>query len=62
MKEMHKNFSKNKENNKICYKTYRKVFKSEVAGFSRLSQGECEICLSYKNYIKDSDHDSDQCA
>ena len=28
IKEMYKNFSENKENNKICYKTYCSVFKS----------------------------------
>ena len=59
---MYKNFSENKENNKICYKTYCNVFKSENIGFSRPSQDECEICLSYKDHIKDSDHDSDQYA
>ena len=59
---MYKNFSENKENNKICYKTYCNVFKSENIGFSRPSQDECEICLSYKDHIKDSDHDSNQCA
>ena len=59
---MYKNFSENKENNKICYKTYCNVFKSENIGFSRPSQDGCEICLSYKDHIKDSDHDSDQCA
>ena len=58
---MYKNFSENKENNKICYKTYCNVFKSENIGFSRPSQDECEICLSYKDHIKDSDHDSNQC-
>ena len=57
---MHKNFPENKENNKICYETYCNVFKSKNIGFSRLSQDECEICLSYKDHIKDSDHDSDQ--
>ena len=62
MEEIYKNFSEKKENNKICYKTYCNVFKSEKIGFSRPSQDECEICLSYKNHIKDSDHDSDQCA
>ena len=60
MKEIYKNFSENKENNKICYKTYCNVFKSENIVFSRPSQDECEICLSYKDHIKDSDHDSDQ--
>ena len=59
---MYKNFSENEENNKICYKTYCNVFKSEHIGFSWPSQDECEICLSYKDYIKDSDHESDQCA
>ena len=54
---MYKNFSENKENNKICYETYCNVFKSKNIGFSRPSQDECEIC-----HIKDSDHDSDQCA
>ena len=62
IKEMYKNFSENKENNKICYKTYCNVFKSENIGISRPSQDECEISLSYKDHIKDSDHDSDQCA
>ena len=62
IKEMYKNFSGNKDSNKICYKTYCKVFKSENIGFSRPSQDECEISLSYKNHIKDFDHDSDQCA
>ena len=50
IKEMYKNFSENKENNKICYKTYCNVFKSENIGFSRPSQDECEICLSYKDH------------
>ena len=59
---MYKNFSENKENNKNCYKTYCNVFESENIGFSRPSQDKCEICLSYKNNIKDFDHDSDQCA
>ena len=59
---MYKIFSKNKENNKICYKTYCNVFKSENIGFSRPSQYECEICLSYKDHIKDSGHNSNQCA
>ena len=58
---MYKNFPENKENNKICYKTYCSVFKSENIGFSRPSQDECEICLSYKDHNKDSDHDSNQC-
>ena len=40
IKEMYKNFSENKENNKICYKTYCNVFKSENTGFSRPSQDE----------------------
>ena len=62
IKEMYKNFSENKENNKNCYKTYCNVFESENIGFSRPSQDKCEICLSYKNNIKDFDHDSDQCA
>ena len=62
IKEMYKNFSENKENNKICYKTYCNVFKSENIGFSRPSQDECEIFLSCKDHIKDSDHDPDQCA
>ena len=62
IKEMYKNFSGNKDSNKICYKTYCKVFNSENIGFSRPSQDECEISLSYKNHIKDFDHDSDQCA
>ena len=57
--EMYKNFS---ENNKICYKTYCNVFKSENIGFSRPSLDECEICLSYKDHIKDFDHNFDQCA
>ena len=57
---MYKNFSENKENNKICYKTYCNVFKYENIGFSRPSQDECEIYLSHKELIKD--HDSDQCA
>ena len=60
--ETYKNLSVNKENNKICYKTYCNVFKSENFGFSRPSQDESEICISYKDYIKDSVHDSDQCA
>ena len=59
---MYKNFSESKENNKICYKTYCKVFKSENIVFSRPSQDEYEIRISYKDHIKDSDHDSDQCA
>ena len=59
---MYKNFSENKENNKICYKRYCNVFKSENFGFSRPSQDECKIYLSYKDHIKDSDHDSNQCA
>ena len=59
---MYKNFSENKENNQICYKAYCNVFKSENIGFSRPSQDECEICLSQKDHIKDSDDDSDQCA
>ena len=46
IKEMYKNFSENKENNKICYKTYCNVFKSENIGFSRPSQDDCEIYLS----------------
>ena len=58
---MYKNFSENKENNRICYKTYCNIFKSEIIGLSRPSQVECEICLSYKYHIKDSDHNSDQC-
>ena len=62
IKEMCKNFSENKESNNICYKTYCNVFKSENIGFSRPSQDEFEICLSCKDHIKDSDHDSDQCA
>ena len=33
IKEMYKNFSENKENNKICYKIYCNVFKSENIGF-----------------------------
>ena len=59
---MCKNFSENKENNKIYDKVYCNVFKSENIGFSRPSPDECEICLSSKDHIKDSDHDSDQCA
>ena len=59
---MYKNFSENEENNKICYKTYCNVFKSENIGFSRPSQDECEFCLSYKDHIKDSDYDSSQYA
>ena len=59
---MYKKFSENKENSKICYKTYCNVFNSENIGFSRPSQDKCEICLSYKDHIKDSDHDSDQYA
>ena len=55
---MYKNFSENRENNKICLNN---VFKSENIGFSRPSQDECEICLSNKGHIKDSDHDTDQC-
>ena len=43
IKEMYKNFSENKENNKICYKTYCNIFKSENIGFSRPSQDKCEI-------------------
>ena len=62
LEEMHKNFSENKENVKIYYKTYCNVFISENIGFSRPWQGECEICLNYKHHIKDSDHDPDQCA
>ena len=58
---MYKNFSENKENNKICYETYCNVFKSENIDFSRPSQDEGGICLSYKDYIKDSDHDSNKC-
>ena len=58
---MYKNFSENKENNQICYKAYCNVFKSENIGFSRPSQDECEICLSYKDLIEYSDHDCDQC-
>ena len=57
---MYKNFPEKKENNKICYKTYCNVSKSENIGFSRPSQDECEICLSHKDHINDSDHDSDQ--
>ena len=60
IKEMYKNFSENKENNKICYKTYCNVFKSENIGFSRPPQDDCAIYLSWKDHIKD--HDSDQCA
>ena len=59
IKEMYKSFSENKGNNNICYKTYCNVFKSEDIGFSQPSQDECEICFSYKDHIKDSDHDSD---
>ena len=33
IKKMYKNFSENKENNKICYKIYCNVFKSENIGF-----------------------------
>ena len=43
IKEMYKNFSENKENNKIGYKTYCNVFKPENIGFPRPSQDECEI-------------------
>ena len=49
----------NKENNKICYKIYCNVFKSENIGFSRPSQDECEICLSYKDHS--TDHSTDHC-
>ena len=59
---MYKNFSENKRSNKICYKTYCNVFKSDYIGFSRPSQDECGICLSYKDHIKDSDYDSGECA
>ena len=59
---MYKNLSENEENNKICYKIYCNVLKSENIVFSRPSQDECEICLSYKDHIRDPDHDSDQCA
>ena len=59
---MDRNFSENKENNKICYKIYCTVFKSETIGFSPPSQDKCKICLSYKDHLKDPDHDSDQCA
>ena len=59
---MYKNFSENKGNNKICSKSYCNTFKSENIGFSRPSQNECKIYVSYKDHIKDSDHDSDQCA
>ena len=59
---MCKNFSENKENNKIYDKVYCNVSKSENIGFSRPSPDECEICLSSKDHIKDSDRDSDQCA
>ena len=62
VKEMYKNFLENKGNNKICYKTYCNAFKSENIGFSRPSQDECKIYVSYKGRIKDSDHDSDQCS
>ena len=33
----------------------------KIFGFPRPSKGDCEICLSYKDHIKDSDHDSNQC-
>ena len=46
IKEMYKNVSENKENNKIWYKIYCNVFKSSV-------KDECEICLSYKDHIND---------
>ena len=58
MKQMYKNFSESKKNNKI----YCNAFKSKNFDFSRPSQDECEICFSQKDHIKDSDHDSDQCA
>ena len=61
IKEIYKNFSENKENNEICHKKYCNVFKSENIAFSQPSQDKCEICLSYKDHIKDSDRDSDQC-
>ena len=50
IKEMYKNFSGNKENNKTYHKTYCNVFKSENIGFSRPLQDECEICISYKDH------------
>ena len=43
------------------WKIYCNVFKPENIGFSRPSQEESEICLSYKDHIKDSDHNSGQC-
>ena len=58
IKQMCKNFSESKENNKI----YCNAFKSENFRFSRPSQDECEICFNQKDRIKDSDHDTDQCA
>ena len=57
---MYKNFLENKENNNICYQTYCNIFKSENIGFSQTSQDKCKNCLSHKDHIKDSVHDSDQ--
>ena len=64
IKEMYKNLSENKENNKKFCNVNKcdNVFKSENIGFSQPSQEKCEICLNYKDHIKDSDHGSDQCA
>ena len=61
IKEMYENFSEKNENNKVSYKTYCNVFKSENIGFSRPSQDECEICLSYKDHIKAPGHSTVQC-
>ena len=59
---MYKNFLQNKENKMSAYRTYWNAFQTENMGFSRPTLDECEDCLSYKNHLVSSDHDSNNCA
>ena len=49
---MYKNFSENKENNKICYKTYDNVFKSEKLVFHDLHKTSVNFASATKTTSK----------
>ena len=52
IKEMYKSFSENKEDNKICYKTYCNVFKSENIGFQNLHKTSVKFDSATKTTSK----------
>ena len=64
--EVHSTYKEKHPDEKVCYESYRKIFVSMKASFTKLGEEECEVCETFKqdecskNHYEAEDTDNDE--